>query len=138
MSVNAADVRKHLPVLQAATGLVLFELGKVPGEKDPTTGVAVPGVAPATYGLIQVERVGRAAVTMNRRARKTSWRVSLRAVGKSTPHNCRAALNQLLALENQRLVIDGHTSTPVHVEDSEDSQPDGNAFSALIRFSYTL
>lgn len=138
MSANAADVRIHLPVLEAAIGLTLFEHGEVPGEKNPTTGLAVPGVAPPMYGLVQVERIGRPAPTMNRRTRKTSWRASLHAVGKSTPDNCRAAMKKLLALENKRLVIDGHTSTPVYVEDTEDAHPDGNAFTALIRFTYTL
>ena len=137
MTANAADVRIHLPALQAATGLTLYEYGKVPGEKDPA-GLANPGTAPPTYGLIQVERIGRASPTMNRRTRKTSWRASLRAVGKTHPNNCRVAMNQLLTLENQRLVIDGHTSTPVFLENAEDSRPDGNAFSALIRFTYTL
>lgn len=137
MSTNAADARLHVDVLEAATGLTMFEYGKVPGEKDPA-GVTNPGTAPTRYGLVQVERIGRPAATMNARTRKTSWRASLRAVGKYTPDNCRSAMALLLALENQRLVIDGHISTPVYVEDTEDARPDGNAFSALIRFTYTL
>lgn len=136
---HAPDNRRHVAALcdLVDTTLPMYEYGQVPGLKN-STGTVNPGSAPIIYGLIQVERIGVQPLTMDRRSRRSSWRASLRAAGKSTADNGRAALAHLLDLEDAQLVVDGHESTPLHVESSEDVEPDNGYYSALVRFTYTL
>lgn len=115
----------------------MYEYGAVPGLKN-SSGTSNPGTAPVIYGLIQVERIGVTPGAMDRHSRRTSWRASLRAAGKTSANNGRIALSHLLALENAQLVVDDHESTPLHIESSEDVAPDDGYYSALVRITYTL
>lgn len=139
MTVHAPDVAGHVQAFHDAVhdDLPMFEYGQVPGEKD-SAGVLVPGVKPTIYGLITVERIGVEPLAMARHSRRTQWRASLRAVGRYTADNCRAALVHIIALENTRLTVDGHTSTPLHIESTEDARPDAGEYSSLVRITYAL
>lgn len=134
--IHAPNLAGHHAALVSAISVPMYEYGRVPGLKRPDGG-ANPGTTPAAYGLLQVERVGMPNLPAARLTRRTSWRASLRAVGK-TPHDCRTALSAIAALENARLTVAGLVSTPVQHEDTEAPMPDDGAFSALIRLTYSL
>lgn len=138
MSVRGADVRDHREALaRAVPSLALFEYGQVPGLLDPD-GERNPGEVPPKYGLVQVERVTNPSRKTTGRTVRTRWRATLRAVGRHFPDNALAALAELQSLENQRLEIAGHTTTPLAVESTEDAEPDDGFYSALIRITYAL
>lgn len=139
MTVHAPDARAHLDALRDAIPLSLsmYDYGAVPGMKN-SSGTTNPGTTPTTYGLWQIERTTLDNGLMARHSRRTGWRLSLRAVGKTTANNCRIALGHLLALENAVLTIDGHETTPLHIESVDDAAPDDGYYSALVRIAYTL
>lgn len=138
MSIHAPDVRDHHDALdEMLPDLPLFEYGKVPGLKD-SKGVANPGITPTRYALVSIERIPYDNNSAVRLSRRTLWRVSLRAVGQGNPQNCRSAMALLLALENERLTIDGLSSTPLALESAQDAQPDDGWYSALLRFTYAI
>lgn len=138
MTIHAPNIADHYAALTAALApLPVYEYGRVPGMKRDDGHGSNPGQTPASYGLLQVERVYLESATAARLSRRTSWRASLRAVGKS-PADCKAALSALGAVENARLTIDARTSTPVAHESSEAPAPDDGWHSALVRFTYSL
>lgn len=139
VTVHAPDARTHLEALRDAIppSLPMYDYGAVPGMKN-SSGTTNPGAAPNIYGLWQIERTTLDNGLMIRHSRRTGWRLSLRAVGKTTANNCRIALGHLLALENAALVIDDHETTPLRIESADDAAPDDGWYSALVRITYTL
>ena len=122
----------------AGVALPVYDYGEVPGSQSPA-GDLNPGTTPTAYGLLSLERrytpthvdrVGRTEVT--------GWRVSLRVSGMS-PTEVRVQTGRVFdALSGLVLVITGHRSTPVRHEASTDPAPDGDRYSALEQFTYTL
>ena len=137
--MSRTDVDAHVDALSDLIDptLPMYDFGQVPGLKNSAGGLN-PGSTPRIYGLIQVERIGITPAAMDRRSRHSSWRASLRAVGKDTAANGRIALRHLLALEDALLDVGGVVSTPLHIESSEDVEPDNGWYSALVRITYTL
>lgn len=131
------DEREHATALAAAIKAHLgpnnvYEYGNVPGLDDND------GIQPAIYVLIQVARRKVPSLHSTREASRSGWRVSARAVG-TTVNECRWATSRIaLALDSQRVTIDGRTSTRLQHETSDDAAPQGDRFEALTRFTYAL
>ena len=136
-SAHAIDTRDHVAAVEAALPAVdLYDYGTVPGVKNPS-GETNPGAQPSNYALVQVERMDYPTTTAARVARRTLWRLQLRAVGTS-PNNCREIRKRLLSLESARLTIAGRTTTPLHAGPVEDARPDDSRWSALVEFTYGI
>ena len=137
MSAHAIDTRDHVAAIKAALPAVdLYDYGTVPGAKGPG-GETNPGALPTHYALVQVERMDYPTTTAARVARRTLWRLQLRAVGTS-PNNCREIRKRLLSLESARLTIAGRTTTPLQAGPVEDARPDDSRWSALVEFTYAI
>lgn len=124
------DERVHRSVLTAAIAtheddLPVYDYGKV------------PSTLPPIYALLSVERtyVQPRKVGV---ATRSGWRVSLRYVGRSVAEASWAGLKAAQALDQQRLVFDGFTSSPLTHESTTQIEPDDGRFSGLTNYTYTL
>lgn len=135
-SAPAVDVREHRAVLtqlieaRLGAGLV-FAYGEVPGLDDNE------GETPPIHVLLTVERryadpryAGRAGVS--------GWRATTRCVGTVTDEADWAMFQVTTALDEIRLSIDGHTSTPVTHESTTAPEPDDGMVSGLLVWTYAL
>lgn len=134
---HALDERQHAEALKAAINARLtphstFEYGAVPG----LNGNA--GTHPSIYALVQVERRSIPTRSAVRRATRTGWRASIRAVGR-TPNETRWASQRIAeALDGTRLTVGGFETTPVEHETSDAPALDADRFESLTRYVYAL
>lgn len=137
MTAPGLDERDHAAALKAVIEAQLgqwkvYEYGEVPGLGKNA------GQQPPIYVLLQVERRSLAPAHSSRTASRTGWRASIRAVGR-TASECRWATHRVsLALDSQRVTVDGHLSTPVQHETTDSPEPDGDRYESLIRWTYAL
>lgn len=135
-SAPAVDIREHRAVLttlieaRLGAGLV-FAYGEVPGLDNNE------GQTPPIFALLTVERryadprfAGRAGVS--------GWRAITRCVGTATAEVEWAMFQVTTALDELRLSIAGHTSTPVTHESTTAPELDDGMVSGLLVWTYAL
>ena len=136
MSTPGPDERQHFAALATALTSKLgadrvYAYGKVPGSDGNA------GTLPPIYVLLAVER-RFAPESRQGRAGRSGWRVTTRYVGRSVAEAGWAALQVQKALDEVRVTIDGHASTPVTFESQESIDPDNGRFSGLTSWTYAL
>lgn len=136
MTAPAIDVREHLAAIKAAVKAQfgpnnVYGYGEVPGSNGN------PGAMPNIFALISVERRHVPITRLAALPSRSSWRVSVRWVGRTEPEARWAEHKATLALDGLRIVIDGETSTPLQHESSTAAQYDEGRMSGLTRFTYT-
>lgn len=128
----AATVQASLISLVPSLNANVFDFGSVPGEDQNA------GTVPDTYIAIAVERRPVISSRLVQQASRSGWRVSARYVARTVNNARLAALAVTTALGEQRLSIDGHTSTPVQLESTTLIQPDAGWFSGLSVWTYAI
>lgn len=109
-----------------------FDAGDVPG----LDGNA--GITPPRYVVVDVERRYVPTSRPIAQASTTGWRATCE-VFAATHSEVRAGLAHLSrVLDGPRLTVDGHTSTPIQHDATEDPDRDGRIFSALASWTYAL
>lgn len=137
MSAPELDERVHWDVVAAAleaevgTGRV-FKYGDVPG----LDGNA--GDIPPIFVLLTVQRRYTSTERLSARHSRSGWRVSTRYVGRTVDEAAWAALRTAQALDDMRLFIGTHTSTPIHHESTQSIKPDGARLSGSSSWTYAL
>lgn len=133
---GALDERDHLDLittmLTAAVGdNRVYLYGQVPGSDGN------PDELPEIYVLVSLERrqvIPRQAGRTNR----TSWRLSVRYVGRTTSEAQWAGWKTATALNEQQITVAGITSTPFLHETTNAVAPDAGLYSGLVAYTYTL
>ena len=135
--IHEPDERVHHEAIKAlVTAAVapaeIYAHGEVPGI-DGNEGDLL-----LQYVLLQVERMPLPVLQAPRLSARTSWWVQVRVVDTGV-HNCQR-LQQLVigAVENERITLAGHESTPLTFDVAEAARPDDGRFSAAISYTYTL
>jgi hypothetical protein len=139
----AVDEREHSAVVIAAiqaafTALnpawteTVFDFGSVPGQDQNE------GTVPDLFVALQVERRFVTPTRMVTLPSRTGWRIAARYVGRTVNNARLAALAVATALDGQRLVVAGSTSTPVLLENTTSIQPDDGMFSGSSQWTYSL
>lgn len=131
------DARAHVVAVKAAikaqSGATnVYDYGTVPGFDGNSDK------APDNYILITVERRFGAPVRLTTQAGLSGWRITARSVGRSV-HNTRLSMFQVAtALNENRLPIDGRTTTPIQFESEQPPELDSGRFSGLSVYTYAI
>lgn len=135
------DVREHTAAIKAAVNVriepwTLYSYSEVPGDKNNPIEAQRNKPLPNLYALLTVERKYLQANRRNAQASRTSWRATLRMVGRTVDEALWLDDKVTLALNEQRLVIGGRTSTPLQHESSTTPEPDEGRCSGLVSYTY--
>lgn len=135
--IHEPDERAHHAAIAsllaaAVSPAEIYEHGEVPGLGGNE------GDLPKQYVLLQVERMPLPILQASRLSARTSWWVQVRVVDTGV-HNCRR-LQQLVigAVENERITLSGHESTPLTFDVADPAASDDGRFSAAVSYTYTL
>lgn len=132
-SAPAVDERLHRDAVDAALDEEhLYDYGLVPGLDNN------PGETPRIHWLRSIER---RYVEPRRagRAGRSGWRLSIRYVGRTPDEARHAQLVATTAVDEKRLTVGGHLSTPVTHESTSPIEPDDDGWwSGLTNWTYVL
>lgn len=136
------DVREHATAIKAAVGertepWLLYSYSEVPGDKNNPIEAERNKALPNLYAMLTVERKYLQANRRNAQASRTSWRATIRMVGRSVDEALWLDQKVTLALNEQRLVIGGRATTPLQHESSTSPEPDDGRCSGLVIYTYT-
>lgn len=129
------DERKHATALKALLNAALspssvYDYGKVPGADGNA------GTLPNIFALLGIER-RYVEPTHAGRTQRSSWRITVRYAGRTVDEARWAAMKVAEALED-RLVVDGVTSTPITHETTQAIALDDGRFAGWASYTYTL
>jgi hypothetical protein len=125
------DARPHVAAIKAAIKTHF-------GRWDAYDYGEVPSPLPFIYALVSVDRRFIPARRTTAQAGRSSWRVTVRSVGR-TADECRWAATKVAeALDEALLTVGGYGSTRLLHESSSDAEPDDGVFSALSSYTYTI
>lgn len=125
------DVAKTALAALVPVGITVFRSGAVPGADGNG------GTTPQKFVTLHLERRFLPASHGSRLRSRSGWRMVVRAVA-DTPRNASALLVDCSGIEDQRLVVDSDTSTPVAHETSEAVKADDGKFSGTTAFTFTF
>lgn len=137
MTAYLVDQRPHATAIKAAIKAQLgpnnvYEYGQVPG----ADGVA--GSLPNIFAIIALERRFNPTVRASTRAGSAGWRLSVTSVGR-TVDECRWAQNKVaVALNEQRISIDGDLTTRLQYESGRAAEVDETRVSADDFYTYSF
>lgn len=98
----------------------------------------LPEPLPNRFALISIERRPVAGGRATGQAGRSSWRLSVRGVGRNVDE-CRWVDHRVTeAVEEARVLIGAHHSTPVRFETSSAPAPDDGRHSSLTTWTYSL
>lgn len=131
------DTRQHAAALTSAISSAIapwavYDYGKVPGADGNT------GTLPDIYALLTVERRAGVPLRVAATTGRTGWRASVRVVGRTVDEARWALMFVSAALNEQRLTIDGQTTTRIQSESEQAPGPDAGRQSALSTWTYAL
>lgn len=139
MAAPELDERVHWDTIAAALNAKLgpdrvFGYGEVPGLDGNS------GTVPPIFALLAIQRRFVAAKKSSRRAESSGWRISVRRAGETVDEAAWAALRITEALDDVRLTIGSHISTPVLHETTTSAVPDPKAkrLTGLQSYTYAL
>lgn len=130
------DFRPHATAIRAAIKAALpastntYDYATVPG----TNGNA--GTVPASYVIVAVERRYNPNLRMTAQAGMTGWRVSVRSVA-TTVNNAGLLMAAVsTALNEQRIEVDGASTTPIQFESDQTPEYDTGKYAGLSLWTY--
>lgn len=129
------DSRPHAVAIKEALDGILwdwsaYDFDDVPGSNGN------PGKLPGIYVAFSIERRPNPLVRTPGRAGSAGWRVALRSVGR-TVDECRWAQNRVaLALNEERLLVDGDYTSRLQFESGQAADRDEGRYSALDIYTY--
>ena len=139
MSAPELDEIAHWDVIAAALTVRLgpsrvFKHGEVPGLDGHE------GEVPPIFALLAIQRRFVAARKSSRRAESSGWRISVRRAAETVDEAAWAALRITEALDDVRLTIGSHISTPVLHETTTSAVPDPKVkrLTGLQSYTYAL
>ena len=133
------DVRDHLTAVTAALKLLLDDVDAVVGDHSNIPGGNWrPGKKPTELVLLSVDRRIVGARRVTGQAGRSSWRLSVRWASSSENNARLLEYLATQALDETRLVIAAHQSTPLQHESTTPIAFDEGLFSGLTVFTYTL
>lgn len=126
MASEQDQVDAILAVLNAALSpKVAYDVGDVPLDR------------PAEYVEVFLTRRFGAVETIGGPKSSTGWRVTVRAVSRSSVNNVRLMLNKCReALEDVRLSVGAEETTPIEFENARTIAPDEGWFTGATNFTY--
>lgn len=139
----AIDARPHATALKTAITATLnewsaYDLDEVPGGKYTADEELRKQPLPPMYAVVHVERRYVPGLRSSGQASRSSWRVTVVAVG-TTVDEARWVLDRAdEALDSARLDVDGRRTSPLAFELSSSPEPDEGRFSARTQYTYTL
>lgn len=138
----AIDVRDHIAAIKSAIDAQFgewhaYEYGEAPGDPQNPDAAERAEPLPPIFAQVAVERRFVPPRRSTAQAGRSSWRVSVRAVGRSASEALWAWRRVNLALDEASLVIGDAVTTPLQHESSTSPEPDDGRFSALALFTYT-
>lgn len=101
---------------QLAPAHAAWEYGKMPG--DPSNPIEAERIKPLPpiFVLVAIERRYNPNLRMTAQAGGTGWRLLVRAAGRSSSEASWALLKVAEALNENRLTVEGVTTTPIQFE----------------------
>lgn len=130
MTAPALDAREHAELWRS---LIAARMNGHAYDYDD-----VPKTLPNIYALVSVERRFTASARATSQASRSSWRLSVRGVGR-TIAECQWADKRITeAVEQHRALIGGKTSTLPRHETSNAPKPDDSRHSSLTHWTYSL
>lgn len=134
----SVDSRDHMIAIKDAidaalpAALNVYDYSTVPG----TNGNS--GTVPTTFVIVSVERRFNPTRRLTAQAGSTGWRISARCVA-STVTNVGLLLNAVaVALNENRLTIDGDTTTPIQFESDRAAEYDSGKYAAYSIWTYAI
>lgn len=131
-AVVIASIKTALTALRSDIGENVFTHGSVPGEDENA------GSLPTAFVALSIERRFVTPSGMVRMPSLSGWRISAHHVASTVNNASLVGLAVANALDGQRLVIDGYTSTPVLLELTNAVAPDSGMFSGLSQWTYAI
>lgn len=141
------DERLHVEVFKDAVDAVFIASGsparcygydEVPGTSQDDGPDKIPGKLPDRFALISLERRFVPPARQVGRAGRSSWRLSLRALGR-TEDECRWVLLRLAeALDERRFTVGGFRTTALTHESSTQPRWDDKRYVAEKFWTYSL
>lgn len=130
-AVVIAAIQAAFTALNPAWSEAVFDFGSVPGQDQNE------GVVPDIFVALQIERRYVTPIRMVTLPTRSSWRISAHHVARTVNNARLAALAVATALDGQRLIVAGASSTPVLLENTTSIQPDDGMFSGSSQWIYT-
>jgi hypothetical protein len=134
--MSTRDFRPHATAIKAAidaalpTTVNVYDYSTVPGTNGNT------GTIPAQFVIVALERRYNPNLRTTAQAGSTGWRISARAVATSVTNAGLLLAAVSTALNEQRLTIDGETTTPIQFESDQAPEFDSGKYAGLSLWTY--
>lgn len=137
------DAEEHSTVIKATITANLgtwkaYDYDQVPGSKLNPIEAERRLPLPGQYALVTVERRFVPALRATAQAGRSSWRVTVLAVGRTVGEAqwMQSRIDQ--ALDENQLTIGGRLTTPLLFELSQTPEPDEGRFTGRSQYTYTI
>jgi hypothetical protein len=135
------DSRAYATAIKAA---IAAELGPIPGTSDTRVYDydEVPGAngntgtQPNIYVVVSLERRYNPNLRSTAQAGMTGWRLAVRANGRTVDEVRWALLKAAVALNENRLTVDGTSTTPIQFESDQAPLYDEGLYTAVAFYTY--
>lgn len=137
------DSRVHSAALRSAVTARLgpwqaYDYDDVPGGQTNADAAQRAQPLPDLYALVTVERRSAPMLRARAFAGRSSWRVTVLAVGRSVDEARWVLARVDGALDETRVTVGGFTSSPLAHELSSAPAPDDGRYSASTQYTYSL
>lgn len=139
----ALDLRPHHDAIKQLIAvfeddLPAYDWDEVPGSTQNPVPSERDKPLPPIYALISVSRRYFPGGRMTGEAGRSSWRASIRVVGRTIGEASWALSKVDGALDGARVVVEGRTSTTIRFEVADNPEWSDQRYSALTQYIYTI